>query len=105
MGIFFYCFLAMAEGPTAPLVFLSQITKSATAAIERSAQETTGTAQRILIELLAGERTTAELADVLGVGVATVGKYLKKDLAKEGRVHSLVLPGNAAAVWRIGAAP
>ncbi len=109
LGVFFYCFLAMAEGPTAPLVFLSQITKSAQAAVERSVQEAgAGTPQRILLELLAAGKdgkTAASLADTLGVGVATVGKYLKKELEKAGQVHSVMVPGSAAAVWKIGAAP
>jgi predicted ArsR family transcriptional regulator len=91
------------------LVFLSQITKTAQATVERSVQEAgAGTPQRILIELLdAGDAgmTAASLADALGVGVATVGKYLKKDLEKKDYVHSVVVPGSAAAVWKIGAPP
>ena len=104
LDVWFYSVLMMAEGPTPCLVFLSQITQSAQVQVERTAQETTGTPQRILLELLTGDKTAASLADVLGVGVATVGNHLKK-LKKAGDAHSVMLPGSAAAVWRIGAAP
>ena len=107
LGMFFYCFLAMAEGPTAPLVFLSQITKSARATVERSVQDATGTDSKILLELIAGGKTAKELADVEGLPrVATIGKHLK-DMAKEDppRVHSVEMGGSAAAVWKIGAVP
>ncbi len=99
----------MAEGPAPCLIVLSALIKSAQVKVQRTVQEAgAGTPQRILIELLdAGDagKTAASLADALDVGVATVGKYLKKDLEKKGYVHSVMVPGSAAAVWKIGAAP
>lgn len=109
LDVWFYSVLMMAEGPTPCLVFLSQITQSAQVAVERSVQEAgVGIKGRILHELLHnGERTVAGLHDVDSFPTAaTLGKHLK-DLAKADppQVHSVVLDGSVAAVWRIGAAP
>lgn len=111
LALLFCSVFMMAEGPTFPLLLLSRSLQSAQVAVERSVQDAAaGTSQRILLELLsAGDAgmTAASLADALGVGVATIGNHLKK-LAKggeEAKVHSVMFPGSAAAVWKIGAAP
>lgn len=104
MGMLFYSFLLMAEGPTPALLYLSR-TLQATAASQRKMvdAEKAGTPQLILVELAAAERTVAQLAIAVGVTSATVGNKLKA-LMGENKVHKKVMPGGQAALWALGPA-